>query len=65
MVDTFSKIHEAELFKKYELEIKCPKCRSEEIVIGMEHNGLFCVSDCKKCGFKAFARNPNLLQAVP
>lgn len=52
MVDSLSKIHEAELFKKYELEIKCPKCRSEEIVISMECNGLFCVSQCNKCGYK-------------
>ncbi|MDD5191829.1 MAG: hypothetical protein PHH54_04105 [Candidatus Nanoarchaeia archaeon] len=52
MVDSFSKIHETELFKKYELEIKCPNCRSEEIVVSMKCNGLFFVSSCNKCGYR-------------
>ena len=56
MVDTLSKIHEAELFKKYELEIKCPKCRSEDILISIENNGYFWVSQCNKCGYKDKSR---------
>ena len=52
MVESFAKTHERELFRKYELEIKCPKCRSEEILIDMESNGFFCVSRCNKCGYK-------------
>ena len=56
MVENFAKVHERELFMKYELEIKCPKCRSEDILIDMENNGYFWVSQCNKCGYKDKSR---------
>ena len=52
MVENFAKVHERKLFMKYELEIKCPKCRSEEILVGMNNNGYFWISQCNKCGYK-------------
>jgi len=52
MVETFDKIHERELFDRYEPAIKCQKCKSEDILIGMESNGYFWVSKCNKCGYK-------------
>ncbi len=52
MVENFAKSHERELFMKYELEIKCPKCRSEDILIDLENNGYFWVSQCNKCGYR-------------
>jgi len=52
MGESFSTINEKEWFKKYELEIKCPKCRSEEVTIDMEVNGLFVIALCNKCGYK-------------
>jgi Zn ribbon nucleic-acid-binding protein len=52
MTESFGQIHERELFKKYELEITCPKCKGTDILIAMEDNGLFFVSLCNKCGYK-------------
>lgn len=56
MIENFAQVHERELFKKYELEIKCPKCKSEDILIGMDDNGYFWVCQCNKCGHKDKSR---------
>lgn len=35
------------------IKIKCPKCKSEDVVVGMEEIGkYFWVSQCNKCGYK-------------
>jgi len=50
-MENFSDFHNRMLFDKYELEIKCPECRSEDVLIGFDE-GYFWICECRKCGYK-------------
>ena len=36
----------------YSITIKCPKCRSEEIIIEEDEEGYYRVLKCNKCGYE-------------
>ncbi len=35
----------------YSVSIKCPKCKSEEVIIEEDDDGYFHVLKCNKCGY--------------
>ena len=36
----------------YSISIKCPKCKSEEVIIEEDDEGYFHVLKCNKCGYE-------------
>jgi ssDNA-binding Zn-finger/Zn-ribbon topoisomerase 1 len=51
MVESFKEIHERLIVARAFWEVRCPKCKSEEIVIKTE-KGYFWVCECRKCKYK-------------
>jgi ssDNA-binding Zn-finger/Zn-ribbon topoisomerase 1 len=51
MVESFKEIHERLIVARAFWEVRCPKCKSEEIVI-KTNNGYFWVCECRKCKYK-------------
>ena len=35
----------------YSIPIKCPKCKSEEVIVEEDEEGYFYVLKCNKCGY--------------
>lgn len=35
-----------------ELRTNCPKCKSEDVIIGMDESGYFWFIKCNKCSYK-------------
>lgn len=35
----------------YSIHIKCPKCKSEDVVVEEDEKGYFFVLKCNKCGY--------------
>lgn len=35
-----------------EIDVRCPKCRSDEVIVFEDKAGYYDVLECKKCGYK-------------
>ena len=35
-----------------DIVIKCPKCESQDVVVGEDEDGYFWVYECNKCGYR-------------